>query len=504
MVSKKILSFAVLLALAPASEVLASSTDQSPAPLADVDQVAPSAPAAASADCSRGFFSRLVSAYREDAQPADPNAPAPARRAMESPFSSPPFPSAEWQLGGVDFPIGVPNLNSQGPLEKALSCTAVGHWMQDNRIEMYGWINPSANLSTSNHTNYPLSYATRPNRVEFNQALFRVERIPDTVQTDHIDWGFHFDDLYGYDYHYTTMKGVTSDQLLNNPRSNSALNGKTYGNDPMIAYVSLYIPWVAQGMVITAGRYLSLPDIEAQFSPNNYLVTHSILYTVDAYTNMGVITTTKLSDQWTLQLGVHGGDDSAIWDSTSRLTGQACVRWVSKSNDDMLYPCVESYNHDKQTYNNLQEFVLTWGHRFTPEVHMLTETYRIYVRDQAQATDPTQSHAPTGVPGYPLGQAPNFPLGNSPAYGIVNYFNIELSPSNMMSIRNEFYDDKVGQRTGFATRYSSHTIGLTHWVSQDLEIRPELRYEHAYDYPAYDGGRRNHQSTALVDAILHY
>jgi len=509
MMSKKVLSFALLLAFAPVGEAaafeLAVPVGAEVTPAAALGGVN-AGPVAESSDCSRGFFSRLAAAYREDAQPADPTAstPAPARRSMDSPFSSPPFPSSEWQLGGVDYPIGVPNENSQYPLEKAMACTKLGHWMQDNRIEVYGWINPSANISSSSHTNYPLSYATRPNRVEFDQFLFRIERIPDTVQTDHVDWGFHFDDLYGYDYHYTTMKGVTSDQLLHNPRPNSALNGKIYGNDPMIAYVDLYIPWVAQGMVITAGRYLSLPDIEAQFSPNNYLLTHSILYTVDAYTNMGIITTTKLNDQWTLQLGVHGGDDSAIWDDTSRLTAQACVRWVSKSNDDMLYPCVESYNHSRQTYNNLQEFVLTWGHRFTPSVHMLTEAYRIYVRDQALATDPSQSHAPTGVPGYPLGEAPNFPLGHNPAFGIVNYVNIELNPSNMMSIRNEFYNDEQGQRTGYATRYSSHTIGLTHWVSQDLEIRPELRYERAYDFPAYDAGRKNHQTTALVDAILHY
>jgi len=491
---KKALAFALLLALAPAGEAMAAS-DLGPAP---------GAPVAASSDCSAGFFSRLAAAYREDAQPADPNAPAARRRGMDSPFSSPPFPSAEWQLGGVEYSIGVPNENAQYPLEKALACTRLGHWMQDNRIEVYGWINPSMNISSSSHTNYPLSYATRPNRVEFNQFLFRIQRVPDTVQTDHIDWGFHFDDLYGYDYHYTTMKGITSDQLLHHPRPDSALNGKIYGNDPMIAYVDLYIPWVAQGMVVTAGRYLSLPDIEAQFSPNNYLLTHSILYTVDAYTNVGVLTTTKLNDQWTLQLGVHGGDDSAPWDSTSKLSAQACVRWVSKSNDDMLYPCVESYNHGRQTYNNLQEFVLTWGHRFSPSVHMLTETYRIYVRDQALATDPSQSHAPTGKPGYPLGEAPDFPLGRSAAFGIVNYLNFELSPSNMLSVRNEFYRDLQGQRTGFATRYSSHTVGMTHWVTQDLEIRPEIRYEHAYDFPAYDGGRKNHQTTALVDAILHY
>jgi hypothetical protein len=107
-------------------------------------------------------------------------------------------------------------------------------------------------------------------------------------------------------------------------------------------------------------------------------------------------------------------------------------------------------------------------------------------------------------PGYPLGEAPDFPLGRSTADAIVNYLNIQLDPADMLSIRNEFVDDHDGQRTGFATRYSSHTVGMTHWVSQDLEIRPELRYERAYDFPAYDGGRKNHQAVALIDAILHY
>ena len=443
---------------------------------------------AVSSDCNNGFLARLAAAYREDANAEpDANAPAPARRGMESPFSSPPFPSSEWQLGGLDYPIGVPNGNATYPLEKALACTGAGQWMQNHRVELYGWINPSANISTSNFNNYPLSYATRPNRIEFNQFLIRVERLPDTVQTDHFDWGFHFDNLYGYDYHYTTMKGVFSGQLLDHPNpnqpiaANAGVAGKSYGDDPMIWYAELYFPQIAQGTTLTIGRYLSLPDIEAQFAPNNYLLTHSILYTVDAYTNVGVLASTRLSDQFTVQYGVHGGDDSAPWDSTSRVSLQGCVRWVSSSNNDMLYPCVESYNGKKQTYNNLQEYVLTWGHRFSPNVHTLTEAYRIYVNDQ-----------------------PGLKPGQDPAYGIVNYLNIELDARNMLVVRNEWYKDEVGQRTGYATRYTSHTLGLTHWVSPDIEIRPELRYEHAYDAPAYDAGRKRSQATALLDIILHY
>jgi hypothetical protein len=482
----KALLFASLLAAAPAGQALAA--DNAPA------DDASSAGVVASSDCSRGFFSRLGAAYREDAQPADPNAVAPKRRAMESPFDSPPFPSAEWQLGGVAYPIGVPNLNSQYPLEKAMACTKVGNWMQRNRIEVYGWINPSGNLSTSDNSNYPVSYATRPNRVEFNQFLFRIERLPDTVQTDHVDWGMHIDLLYGYDYHFTTAKGVFSNQLLNNPKPNEPLNGKIYGVDPMLFYGDIYFPQVAQGMDVRIGRWLSLPDIEAQFSPNNYLVTHSILYTVDPYTQMGVMTTTKLSDQWTVQLGVNGGNDTAVWNHSARPTLQACVRWVSADNNDMLYPCANSVNGSDYNYNNVQMYVMTWGHRFTKSVHMLTESYYMYGRN-------IPGFGPDGTPGV----VASSPVpGQAGEYGIVNYLNFELDSRNMMSFRNEFYNDQKGQRTGFATRYTSHTLGMTHWVSQDLEIRPELRYDHSYDVDAYDKGDKSSQLTALVDVILHY
>src|SRR5215469_5968346 len=153
---KKALVASILLAVAPVSQVMAQSTNVSNMP---ASTSLPASPVlVASSDCSHGFLSRFAAAYREDAQPADPNAAAPKRRAMDAPFDSPPFPSSEWQMGAVPAPIGVPDTNSTYPLEKALSCTSVGQWMQRNRIEMFGWVTPAANASTSSFSNFPLSY----------------------------------------------------------------------------------------------------------------------------------------------------------------------------------------------------------------------------------------------------------------------------------------------------------------------------------------------------------
>jgi len=32
----------------------------------------------------------------------------------------------------------------------------------------------------------------------------RIERVPDTVQTDHVDWEFRFSPMYDIDYRWTT------------------------------------------------------------------------------------------------------------------------------------------------------------------------------------------------------------------------------------------------------------------------------------------------------------
>ena len=126
--------------------------------------------------------------------------------------------------------------------------------------------------------------------------MLYLERTPDTVQTDHIDWGFRLSAIYGENYRYTTSYGVASYQLLN--------HNSFYGYDFPMVYGELWIPQIAQGMMIRVGRYISLPDIEAQLAPNNYMYTHSIAYTFDNYTNEGIQTTIAITKQFMLQLGV--------------------------------------------------------------------------------------------------------------------------------------------------------------------------------------------------------
>jgi len=177
------------------------------------------------------------------------------------------------------------------------------------------------NWSPANNSNIPTSYWIFPNEPVLNQAILRFEREADTVQTDHIDWGSRSTWLYGTDYRYMTAGGWFSDQLLE--------QNQKYGFDPTEQYLNVYVPRIAQGMVLTAGRWIAPPDIETQFAPDNYIGTHSILFTYDTYTQTGIMATLMLNKQWTIQGAVHAGNDVAPWYKGATPTGMLGVRWVS-------------------------------------------------------------------------------------------------------------------------------------------------------------------------------
>ena len=140
--------------------------------------------------------------------------------------------------------------------------------------------------------------------------MLYVERLPDTVQTDHVDWGFHLSGLFGTSYRFTMNKGYFSQQLLDQNRQ--------YGFDPVLEYFDLYVPQVADGLNIRVGRFISVPGIEAQLAPNNYVYTHSLLYSIDPFTDTGIIGTVKLNDRWLVQLGLTVSHDVAPWTADAR------------------------------------------------------------------------------------------------------------------------------------------------------------------------------------------
>ena len=289
------------------------------------------------------FAHRLFKAYADEwGKPPvdDPNA-QPSRWPPPfppQPVKSPPYPFTDWPYGGAST-IGATLPNSvSSPLMAALAPTSFGRWLNENHIQIYGWFNGGGNISTATNVkngNFPAAYMYRPNIGQLDQAVVYVERLPDTVQKDHIDWGFRVSALYGENYRYTTAYGFFSDQLQKRDQFN--------GFDAPMVYAEMYIPWVAQGLLIRAGRYISVPDIEAQLAPNNYMYSHSFTYGYDNYTNTGVIASLQLDKNWMVQLGVSDGTDSMPWNAGKKdpgvqPTATGCVRCVVERVEDAAPP----------------------------------------------------------------------------------------------------------------------------------------------------------------------
>jgi len=418
----------------------------------------------------------------------------PARRALPSPLD-PVFAMTDYPGGPL---IGVPDTDPVFPMEsiiyKALPV------LKKNRIKIYGWVDPSYNASTSKHSNVPLSYNIVPNRLELSQLVCRIERQPDTVQQDHMDWGFRYTNLFGIDYRYIAAAGwePAADSLLK--------HNDLYSYDFPEAYGMLYIPKVAQGMIIKVGRYISPPDIEAQLAPDNFLYTHSLMFTYDAYTHTGIQNTIKLSDQLMAQIGLHAGSDIAPWARAAHPTLEAFLRYTTKNNKNSIYAGVDCLNGGSYKFqkDNLQQFNVTCSHKFNRRVNTMFEGYYLYTFDAL--TGGTVSNGP--IKGFGGGGGPGRPLpGYSGAYGLVDYTNIKITDKDYITIRPiDYLFDHRGWRTGFPTTYASWTIGLTHRFSDLLCIRPEVRYERAltgHQNP-YDNGTRRYQFTFSCDLIQRF
>ncbi len=493
-----------------------------------------------------GVFERLYNYYKlelgQPAAPSDPSAPA-GRRAdwPPTPVTIPPMPFTEWPYGGTTA-LGVNRPSSvDSPLMVAIANTGVGRFLNDNHIQVYGWVDPGGNISSSTRRpagNAPIGYAYTPNTVQLDQAVVYVERTPDTVQTDHIDWGFRVAGIYGENYRYTTSYGLASSQLL----KHNNVNGYDF---PMV-YGEVFIPQILNGLMIRVGRYISLPDIEAQLAPNNYMYTHSFTYTYDNYTNTGVQGTLAITKNLILQLGISDGTEAPLWHLSSRATNllpnnalyggtsfmkdpgaqptfTGCVRYSFNDGNDNIQPCANGINRGNWGYNNLQWYGVTYYHKFNDHWHVSLESYYEYQRgvpnaNNAQAlaiyqgggTPFSPSILPINGPNLAQCKDPNRLRCTANAVGALAYINYSPDPLNNFSFRPEYYYDAQGQRTGTKARYYEYTLGWQHWLSPQIEFRPEIGYWMA-SKNAFDGSPsrgiapdKNHVILGASDVIFHF
>ncbi len=407
-------------------------------------------------------------------------------RTMPTPFDK--------QFVRTEYPgpiIGVEDKSQINPMTQDL-------WtkypeLKKKNIKIYGWVEPSYNVSSSNSSNIPMSFDIVPNKLVLDQFVLTAERLPNTLQTQNIDFGFKIMNILGIDYRYTIAQGIFSSQLYQ--------NNNLYGDDPLEFFGQIYIPHIAEGMLITIGRYSSPTDIESSLAPFSNFLTHALTMTYDAYTETGINTVVQLNKQINILLGFHGGINMAPWAAGAHPSFQFLLRWVAADNNDSIIGGTSALNDGQFTGNhdNLQQLTLTWTHRFNEHFKNASEFNYFYQFNAAQGGScnfgPRKSFGDGG------GCGPIIP-GLSNAVGFLNIFSMKLFQQDLLSFRFEFFNDPQGQRTGYPTPYVDFSLGLIHAFNSYLKIRPEIRYDKAFKATPYNNGTKSEQTTFNIDTVM--
>jgi hypothetical protein len=65
-------------------------------------------------------------------------------------------------------------------------------------------------------------------------------------------------------------------------------------------------------------------------------------------------------------------------------------------------------------------------------------------------------------------------------------------------------NDKKGQLTSVATKYTGNTLSASRSIGSSIQIRPEIRFDRSWDRPGYDDGTRSSQFFVGSNLIYHF
>ncbi len=164
----------------------------------------------------------------------------------------------------------------------------------------------------------------------------------------------------------------------------------------------------------------------------------------------------------------------------------------------------------------MQWYGFTAYHAFDPHWHISFETYDEHQsgvpnENNAQALYIYQNGGTPFSPQYIPYNAPDLAQCKSnadlrctaSAVGAVFYLNYSPNHLNNISLRGEYYNDIDGQRTGYKTKYSDVGLGWQHWLSPQVEFRPEFTW-YTSTIPAFNLGTEKQEKVFSGDVIAHF
>lgn len=367
-------------------------------------------------------------------------------------------------------------------------------FLQAANIRLGGWLQQGITFNAvdpADRFNGPVATNDLDGEYQMNQMWLFLDRPADNGGCG-FAWGGHLDMIYGTDWRFGINRGL-EDRI-------NGFNRQTYG----MVIPQAYLEFAWNRLSIKLGHFAGILDYEAVPAPMNPFYSHSYSYgyTVPQLVT-GMLADYRWTDQFSIQAGFHRG-----WmmfeDNNDTLDFTGGVKW--KSRDGRLQLAYAISVGPQDDAGNQDRFagslVAQW---------QASKRWK-YVLIQN-----------IGYENDALPDPPNPPARQDAEwYGINQYFIYTINPCWSAAMRVEWLRDDDGARVagpgnipgvrafsgrGFAGDFYNVTLGLNWRPTPNWLIRPEIRWDW-YDGPVgptglpFDGGNRDDQFTAAIDATL--
>jgi len=313
--------------------------------------------------------------------------------------------------------------------EQCYGITA-GGWIQ------FGYTTEGANGDgTGLFNNYP-------NTVPLQQAWIYVDKSIDDDRCDAMDWGFHFDVVYGTDGQDTqAFFGRTNE--WDKPWD----HGHYYG----VAIPQLYGEVAYNDLKVKLGHFYTICGYEVVQAPENFFYSHAFtMVQAEPFTHTGILAEYGMNDQITLWGGWTAGWDTGF----TRNHGDTFLGGVS----------VQLLDRVTATYTT------TMGNFGVGPGLSDDDGYSHSIVVDAAITDRLNYVFQSDYVDNDLFFGGTIPAGLDKAWGINQYLLYRMNDCVGAGARLEYFDQEASEVT-------AATVGLNLKPHANVILRPEIRFE---------------------------
>ncbi len=381
------------------------------------------------------------------------------------------------------------------PLMSTIDRTGGGTMLDKWGVDVSGHIEASYTWSESSPPDGTVNedfltgrvFDVQHDEVYLNQVDLTISRTIEATDSaklgyaDRFNVGFKVELLYGYDARFIHANG-----LMDHYTDDAARNEEF---DLTQAYVTLGVP-VGNGLLVTAGKFVTLLGQETINPTGNALYSHSYLFGFAIpFTHTGVTVKYNFTDTVNATVGVVRGWEQATEDvnNAASFIGQFGYTWQPNSDATPINLLLTGITGPEQTdvegnYRTVIDFIASM--QATEELVLALNADYGFEDDAA----PDGSFAQW--------------------YGVATYATYAFSDKLKATVRGEWFNDKDAAR-GLGTNVYEATFGLAikpfadNNLGSNVVFRPEIRYDYGQE-GVFDNGTDHDQMTFAADVIFTF